>query len=338
MPAHYGDPEGERAAMEDGCAVFDASVTPCLEMRGDDRRRFLNGLVTADVGNLAAGESRYGLFPTVKGRILADVTVLAHEESFWLRLPPSTDETITAHVEKHVITDRVEIGPLDDRCRFLVLGAAAEQLSGWFDGWLDDGELPADGAHRRARLDGAEVIVSSEPRWSRPAYSLWVSTDRAAGLVERMVAGEGVEPVGFEALERLRVELGIPRFGADFGLDTFPQEAGLDAAVSYEKGCYLGQEVIARIHYRGGVQRRLMVLEGGGEELPEIGESVSSSEESGGLEEVGKLTSRARRYGAPGWRALAMVKVRAADPGTRLDLASGVECRVVEPAGATTGC
>lgn len=329
--AHYGDPQRERAVVEEGCGLFDASATPCLEMRGEDRHRFLNGLVTADVEGLAAGESRYGLFATIKGRILADVTVLAHEESFWLRLPAGTDEEIAAHLGKHVVTDRVEIAPLTGYSQFLLIGTAAAER---FADRLDGGEVPSEGSHRPGRIEEIGVVALAERLWPYPAYSLWVRLAEAADLFQALVETEGVDAVGFEALERSRIELGMPRFGADFGPETFPQEAGLDTAVSYEKGCYLGQEVIARIHYRGGVKRRLVVLEGVGEELPEIEEAVLSPTESGAAEEVGRISSRTPRSIEPGWRALALVKIRVAEPDTSVTLASGAEARVIEPAGA----
>lgn len=325
VPAHYGDPERERALLEEGCGLFDASFVDCLEMRGEDRHRFLSGLVTADVREFAVGESRYGLFATVKGRILADVTVLAHQESFWLRLPPGRGEGIAEHLEKHVITDRVEIAPLRERSLLLVGATAHERIAEWLGA---DREAPPAAAHRPAQILGVDVTVATEPRLGRPAVSLWAAPADLDRLASALVEENGVEPVGFEALERLRIESGLPRFGADFGPETFPQEAGLDEAVSYEKGCYLGQEVIARIHYRGGVNRRLVALEGESEELPDDEDGLRLDGE-----EVGRITSRAARFSRPGWCALAMVKTKAAEPGTPLTLSSGSKARVLEPAG-----
>lgn len=326
VPVHYGDPRRERALLEEGCGLADLSSSDWLEMRGEDRHRFLNGLITADVRDLEGGESRYGLFATIKGRILADVTVVAHDDGFWLRLPAGRGDAIREHLVEHVITDRVEVEPCDDRGALLLLGAAAAAC---LKSALEDEQpLPEPGAHRPAVLGGTEVTVLAEPRLGLPGWSLWAGGDDLAALFRWLADREGIEPIGSEAVERLRIERGIPRFGRDFGLETFPQEVGLDGAVSYEKGCYLGQEVIARIHYRGGVQRQLVRLAGEGAELPAVGETLVLEGE-----EVGELTSRAVRSAEPGWVGLALVKSKAVEPGGVLALASEGTARVLGAAG-----
>jgi folate-binding protein YgfZ len=143
-----------------------------------------------------------------------------------------------------------------------------------------------------------------------PAWTLWVSASVAAPLVERLME-EGARPVGFEALEALRVEAGIPRFGRDFGPDNFPQETGIEEAVSYTKGCYLGQEIVARIHYRGGVQNvlRKLVFEGN---APAQGAALLHDGR-----EAGKATTVASSKG------LGILHRRAAEPGTRLEIEGG---------------
>lgn len=322
VPAHYGDARRERTLLEDGCGLFDASAADCLAMSGDDRHRFLNGLVTADVRELAPGQSRYGLFTTVKGRILADVTVLARAERFWLRLPVGTGEAIGEHLARHVITDRVEFAPCECQGSLLLVGATAtERLARE----LSDGDpLPEVGAHRAAVVGGIEVTLLGEGRLGLPGYSLWTAEEGLEAVWRRLLEGEGIEPVGLEALEQLRIERGIPRFGREFGPETFPQEAGLDGAVSYEKGCYLGQEVIARIHYRGGVQRQLVQLVGEGERLPDTGTRLVLEDE-----EVGELTSRSPRLTESGWVGLAVVKLKASAPGSILARPVGETAQVL---------
>jgi folate-binding protein YgfZ len=145
-------------------------------------------------------------------------------------------------------------------------------------------------------------------------------------LAPALLDGSGApRPVGLEALERLRVERGVPRFGKEMGTDTFPQEAGVDDAVSYDKGCYLGQEVVARIHYRGGVQRFLVRIE------LEDGAGAAGGTLSFEGREAGRVTSTAPRFGAVGWAGMALVARRAAEPGTVLELADGRAARVLAP-------
>src|SRR5215210_1739206 len=226
----------EYRALREGCGLTDLSWLGRLEILGADRLRFLNAYVTCDVRGLAPGEGAYGFFTSPQGRILSDVVVLAHEDRLWLQVSAGQEEAIAGHLKKYILADRVELPP------------------------------PGDWRHLRSRVHGTEVELQRAGRLGAEAWTLWVSASIAGPLAEQLLEIPGVEPVGSEALEILRVEAGLPRFGRDFGPDNFPQETGAEeAAVSYTKGCYLGQEVVARIHYRGGVQKVLrgLVFEGG---------------------------------------------------------------------------
>lgn len=326
IPAHYGDPATELAELEDGCALWDGSAASRLELLGEDRQRFLNGMVTADVKQLASGESCYGLFTTVKGRVLADATILVFDDRLWIRLPPSTGAGIREHLQKFVVADRVEILPLSDMVPLNILGPGAEErLSAWAAG----GELPAaPGEHRRVRILGSEVCLLDESRSGLPAFSIWISASLVKPFVaELLKRADAPMLVGWEPMEASRISRGIPRFGPDFGPDTFPQEAGLDHGISYEKGCYLGQEVIARIHYRGGVQRTIRALRMESGVVPEIGETVIFDGR-----EAGQITSRVGTESLDRSTVLAMLALRASEEGAEVSVASGGRGRVIAPA------
>ena len=109
VPGHYGDPGAERDALRERCGLVDRSWVSRLELCGADRARFLNGLVTSDVENLEPGTGIYGFFTDLKGRVMADVWVMALEDRFWLELPSGTRDQIRAHLEKYVVADRVEV-------------------------------------------------------------------------------------------------------------------------------------------------------------------------------------------------------------------------------------
>ena len=254
-PLRYGAVTEEHRTLREGCGLADRSWMGRLEILGADRHRFLNGYVTCDVKSLAPGEGTYGFVTNHQGRILSDLIVLAHEDRLWLLLPPGQEEPVAKHLRKYVLADRVEVLPLEDMLPISLIGPrAAEALGG--------AELPPPGdwRHVRSRIQGTEVALQRSGRLGAAAYTLWVSASIAAHLVEGLLENPTVRPVGFEALEILRTEAGIPRFGRDFGAENFPQETGAEEAVSYTKGCYLGQEVVARIHYRGGVQKTLRGL------------------------------------------------------------------------------
>jgi folate-binding protein YgfZ len=155
-------------------------------------------------------------------------------------------------------------------------------------------------------------------------WTLGVAASEAPHLIEALER-KGARRASFEVLEALRVEKGLPRFGRDYGPENFPQETGLEEAVSYTKGCYLGQEVVARIHYRGGVQKMLRGLVFDGETAPEPGTALLADGREAGT--VGSVVRSPRLDRMVG---LSILHRRAAAPGTRLEVAGGGAVEVRE--------
>ncbi len=299
-------------ALREGCGLVDRSSTDRLEVLGADRLRFLNAYVTCDVKSLAPGEGAYGFFTNPQGRILSDVVVLAHEDRLWLQVGAGQEEAIASHLRKYVLVDRVEVRGLADMMPLCLVGPRATEA-------LGGAELPAPGdwRHRRSMVHGTEVELQRAGRMGAEAWALWVSASIIKPLAEQLLEIPGVGPVGSEALEILRVEAGIPRFGRDFGPDNFPQETGAEEAVSYTKGCYLGQEVVARIHYRGGVQKNLRGL---------VFETAAPAPDTPLLfegREVGTVTTVVESIALGLPAGLAILHRRGAEPGTRLELPDG---------------
>jgi aminomethyltransferase len=303
-------------ALRHGCGLADRSAVGRLALLGADRQRFLNGQVTCDVKGLSPGDGAYGFFTSHQGKILADVAVLALEDRLWLELPPGKAEEIAAHLRKYVIVDRVEVLPLDGY-RVLTLAGprAADSLRALAP---DLGELPErTWSHLPLAELGGGVVLLRQGGLGVSAWSLWTPAELTEELTVRLLALPGVLPVGARALELVRTEAGIPRHGQDFGADNFPQESGLaEQAVSYTKGCYLGQEVVARIHYRGGVHKGLagLVFPAG---LPPVGAKLLLEEK-----EVGTVTTAVESPALGQAIGLAILHQRAAEPGTRLALVS----------------
>lgn len=281
-------------------------------MLGPDRLRFLNAYVTCDVKPLAPGEGAYGFLTSHQGRILADLVALAHEDRLWLQVPPGEEEAVSNHLKKYILADRVEFRSLDDMVPVTLIGPRATEA-------LGGAELPpaGDWRHVRSRVHGTEVELERTARLGAEAWTLWVSASIAGHLMASLRELPGVTPVGLEALEVLRTESGIPRFGRDFGPENFPQETGAEGAVSYSKGCYLGQEVVARIHYRGGVQKVLRGIAFEAGKVPATGAPLLHDGREAG--KVGTVVE-SPRVGPIG---LAILHRRAAEPGTRLELPDG---------------
>ena len=305
VPLRYGPVEDELRALRETAGIADLSWRGRLELLGKDRLRFLNNYVTCDVKSLAPGAGAYGFFTNPQGRILSDAVLLALEDRLWVEVGPGQEEPLAAHLKKYILADRVEVRTLDDMLPIAVLGPRAEQILG-----ADLSSLGNAWSHARIAVHGTEVELQRRGLLGAPAWTLWVSASVAAPLVERLMA-EGARPVGFAALEALRAEAGIPRFGRDYGPDNFPQETGIEEAVSYTKGCYLGQEVVARIHYRGGVQNvlRKLAFEG------------SAPAQGAALLHDGREAGRATTVA--GSTGLAILHRRAAEPGTRVEVEGG---------------
>ena len=324
VAGRYGDLAGEHRAIVEGRAFADRAWVDLLELRGGDRRRFLHGLVSCDVQGLAAGSSAYGFVTSVQGRILAEAVVLAREQSLLVELPGGSGAAIAQHLGKYLIADDVAIEPRSDLQALTLFGAEAELE-------LGAAELaPGAWTVAPATLFEIPVLADRRPVWGMAALTLWVAAGEAAAFFQRLLeAGRcvGLQPVGLAALEARRVELGVPRFGRDFGADHFPQETGLDEqAVSYTKGCYLGQEVIARIHYRGQVNRAPRGLRLS--PAADVAALADGTEVRLDGRPLGTLSSAVRSPALDAPVALAILHRRGAEPGTRVEVEGAGEAGV----------
>lgn len=315
------DSTAEREALLAGAALVERPAAGRLRLAGADRLRFLNGLVTCEVKGLAEGEGVYGFVTSLQGRILADVVVLAVADELWLEVPAGEEEAAVAtHLGKYLIADRVEIASLDAE----VVTLAGPGVATLLEASLGRGSLPSEPwSHRPAALAGAPGRVVRRGIAPVETFDLWLQPG-AGSAVHAHLQAEGAVPAGAEAWDVLRVERGIPAFGRDFGPDNFPQETGLgEQAVSYDKGCYLGQEIVARIHYRGGVNKSLRGLRFPGLDTPPpTGTELLAEGRPAGTVGTSALSPD------HGPIALAILHNRANAPGTILDLPSGATAEV----------
>ena len=255
-----------------------------LELMGPDRERFFGGMVTAAVEGLEPGHGAFGFITDVRGRVLASATVLGIEDRLWLEIPKGRGRTIIEHLEKYIVTDQVEILPLGDMASVRVAGPrSAEVLAGL--GATAANDLTEPWSHAQVEVLDYQARLVREGHSAVPAFSLWQSSAIAPLLAEDL-AEAGIPRIGSEATEALRIEHGYPLWGVDYDDSNLPQETGIADAVDYEKGCYLGQEIVARIHYRGQPARRMCRLRF------EPGHSPAAGAEIGfGSSHVGVVTS-----------------------------------------------
>jgi folate-binding protein YgfZ len=281
-----------------------------LVVTGKDRVSWLNGLVTCDLIRWPSGDARYGLVVSRSGRVLADPILVADGDRVIAVLDADRAGLLREHLDHYLVMEDAEMAAKTDAFETWTLhGPASESVFA-----IARDADAAGGVLDRTGLGGAIVLAP---------------TDRAAEV--RSVVEAGVRRAGgvvgdLEGWEALRLERGVPRFGVDFDDKTYPQEASLEkAAVSFDKGCYLGQEVVCMLEMRGHVKRKLVSIVLDGIAPPPNGTAVA--DESGAP--VGEVTSAvlSPTLGVP--VGLAMVKRAHAVSGARL-VVEGAHAKVVD--------
>lgn len=266
--------------------------TAWLRISGSDAAGFLQGQFTNDLRGLAAGGESYGLWLNLKGKVLADSFVLRGlaAAEFWAGSYFSPAAVIREQLESHIIADDVTVEDLTSAWAGVSLlgeGALATLAAEPREGFVFRG--------RRTREENAE----------------WIFPAGAAGAVRARF--ESLRELDPDEIDRRRIAAGIPAVPADIGRGDLPAEGGLDAdGISYTKGCYLGQEVMARLKSMGQVRRRLLRVAGAGEKIPAVPAALFR-----GVRKVGELRS-AVRDGAGGLAGLAMLSRLHLAPDARL--------------------
>jgi len=320
-PAHYGDPQAEYEAVRggSGAGLIDLSSRGRLEVSGAEAVQFLNGMVTNNVAALGDGEWFEAAFPNPQGRLLAAARLFRRGDSFLFDTESATRAVVLRLLERFTLAGDFRVRDLSDETSlFSVQGGGA---AGVVRSALGDAAAGAGRGHVTAAPFGAgSVTVARATHTAEDGFDLFAGPDDAAALWEALAAA-GARPVGTEALEVLRVEAGVPRYGVDASEQNVVTEV-LDeaAAVSYTKGCYVGQEIIARIHWRGHVAKRLtgLLVEG------EVG-AGAGLRPAGSDREAGRVTSVVDSPRLGRRVALAVVKYDFLEPGTPLRVFAGDE-------------
>src|SRR5579884_2237479 len=315
LPRHFGDPAAEYAALREQAALLDLGFRTLVRAVGADRVAFLQGMLTADVAAIAPGQGCPALLLTIQGRVTADVRVAALADALLLDVDVRVRDAFLAALEKLIIADDVTLEAPAEPVTLLGLeGPAAARLLG-----PDAAALPA-WAHATISLAGVAVRALRASEVRGPGFVLHVPA-AAAVEVWSALAAAGARPCGMEALEGRRIEVGVPRVGLDMDASTLALEVPVEEAISQTKGCYLGQEVVARGTARGHVNRRLMGLVFAGA-APAPGAALLHDGKT-----VGRVTSVAHAFGLGAPAGLGFVRREHWEPGTVL-AAGSVTARV----------
>ncbi|REJ67761.1 MAG: folate-binding protein [Planctomycetota bacterium] len=287
-----------------------------LDFRGADRASFLHNLVTNDTRRLQPGQGCETFLTNVQGKILGFADVYCDDESLTLITVPGQAEPLLAHLDKYLIREDVELRDVSaGRVVLLLAGAdASARLAEIYAGPLP--ERPWE--HSVGTLGEVAVRLRRTPLVGPNGCLLECSVDDAEAVAASLIAGGFVECDG-ATVEPLRIEAGTPLFGQDISDANLPQEVDRDAtAISFTKGCYLGQETVARIDALGHVNKLLRGVRFAGPEVPDPGTVLRQ-----GDVEVGRVTSAVTSPAMNAPLALAYCRRGHHEIGTRLDSSVG---------------
>lgn len=298
--------------LREECGLLDRSERGKLLVSGTDAAEYLQGQVTNDVESLDVGEGQYAALLDRKGHMQADLRVLRRaEEEIWVDTEAVALPGVLRHLTMYSVGREVAVADVTAEEAILsLIGPRAVEIAG-------TAAMP-EYANEAASLSGVEFLAVG----TREGIDLVCAAAEAERLREALLAA-GAVGVGAEAAEILRVEAGVPRFGTEMTSETMPAEAGIvEDAVSFTKGCYIGQETVARLHYKGKPNRHLRGLR------------LSAPAEPGtalllGEKEVGRLGSAVV---SPAFGPIALgILRREAEPGAELAVGEdGVTARVVD--------
>jgi folate-binding protein YgfZ len=318
--ADFGNVRAEFEALLSGCAIYDLSARSKIALTGGDRVRWLNGMVTNNIRDLAVGHGVYALLLNPQGHILGDLYAYNRGESLMIESERSQSPKLLATFDHYIIMDDVEVNDVSEKLTAIgIAGPKAREVlraAGIENPQLEPLQLVD------VTWQNVAVTVVRGDNTSVKSYELWLSPNQV-GLLRDALTKAGATRSGTTALELLRIAAGIPRYGQDIRERDLPQETEQQRAVHFSKGCYIGQEIVERIRSRGNVHRKFIGLEVQGP-LPAVGTKIQADGK-----DIGEITSAASLPLAGGDRAVALGYIRreAATPGAHVQ-AGGTQLSV----------
>jgi len=305
------------AVRDGGAGLIDLSAARGrIRVSGSEATMFLNGLITNDVKNLAQNRWMPAVFPTVQGRLIGVVRVIrGNEPEFLIDTETASHDAVLKTVSRFTLAGDFKVADVTSETGLLTIQGqgAAEILAKQFE----QVDLPENGV---VQTNGVTIIRASHT--GEEGFDLIVDARRKAELQQSLEAA-GAQPIGEDTFEILRVEAGIARFGQDMDETNVVPETNLDDAVSFTKGCYVGQEIIVRIKHRGHPAKKLTSMRFETDQQIEPGAVIRSTEN----QEIGRVTSAviSPRQGSIG---LGYVRYEYLADGTRVIVGDGIEAIV----------
>jgi folate-binding protein YgfZ len=319
IPAWYSETLQEYQAIQEGVGLIDLSFRGLLRISGRDRRSWLHGQVTQDVNGLPDWRGAEATVLSPQGRMVCEMRVFALPDALLADVSPNTTSPMAEYLDRYLIMERAEIedltdtwgllslqGPLSARAAAATFGAEVGDMRMW--------DL------RAVPCEGVTIYAARVTHCGEDGFDFFVPAERAAPVWASLCQNRpsfAVHSVGWEALNLRRVEAGVPWWGAELDPSIVPLEARLDGAIHPSKGCYVGQEIIARIHARGHVNNLLAGFLVHGSDLPAPDAEIRSDEKK-----VGRLTSAVRSPRLERPIALGYLRRELQEPGTRVQAAT----------------
>jgi folate-binding protein YgfZ len=325
--ASTSSPASQLAALLQGAGVARLDQMGWIRVTGEDRVRWLNGMVTNTIQDLKSGEGTYNFLLSVQGRIQGDATIFAEPDALLMETALSQIPTLMTLLDRFIIMDDVELADITGaRSGLLVAGPQAASLLAKIGISVKGLEALEE---RTTSWNAAQISVSHMHSPLVPRYELWADTETTSKLLDALKSA-GAAPCEAQCLEWLRILEGTPLYGTDIRDRELPQETGQTRALHFAKGCYLGQEIVERIRSRGNVHRIFSAfrLEGN---LPPAGSLLEAEGK-----QIGELTSVAAIPLPPGngntiQLGLGYVRREALDRGIPIRYTGGVAVAVSVP-------
>ena len=316
IPLQFTNSVDEYWTIRNVAGFADISHLGLLSITGKDRIPFLNGLLTNDISKLTETGGLHSVLLNTKARVLADLYLYASGDQMLVDTGESTTAKMKEILDRFIITEDVQLhDSTDDLVHITVQGPKSAQALGEIIG-LDVQDLKP---LQHESLGPSRIIARD--RTGQTGYDIILPRDESEAVWQAFLlkGGDlGVRPVGLKALEILRLEAGLPKYGVDVDENIIVLEAGYKDAISFTKGCYVGQEVVARATHIGRVNKQLVKIEVEGKDVPACGSKLSLNGK-----DVGFLTSAAFSPGLGKVVALGYASRNFAKEGTRLSLETG---------------
>ncbi len=307
-------------AVRENAGIFNRNKRGKVRAEGADCLRFLHGMVTNTVESLAENGGNYAAVTSARGQTLLDIWVHRLQDCIYMETEPGLATKLIETLDRYLIADDVALSDESDTWAILgVQGPTALELIGRVVGRVPT-DLPEHHTVIHA-FDGIPIWVTARSYTGEPGCDLRIAQDHADSLRRALVTAGGT-PIGWQVGEILRVEAGIPRYGAEIDELVVPLEAGLNRAVDFDKGCYIGQEVIAKMHFRGRPRRYLtgLLLSGN---TPVSGNIIVNDKT------VGRVTTCVKSIRLNRVIALSIIRRGYHEAGQRVLLDDGSEAEVV---------